>query len=179
MRRREKEITDRTVIETILERARVCRIGLCDRGTPYVVPVCFGYKDGCLYFHSAKAGRKIGILRKNDRVCFEADIDVELLPGDSPCQWSVQYMSVIGFGRASFVDDLQEKAEGLNIIMEHYANRTFEYPEKALAEVTIIKVRVDTMTGKRSKMNLPESAGVDHNRHASRTDPEAVSGEST
>jgi nitroimidazol reductase NimA-like FMN-containing flavoprotein (pyridoxamine 5'-phosphate oxidase superfamily) len=175
MRRREKEITARTVIETILERARVCRIGLCDRGTPYVVPVCFRYKDGCLYFHSAKAGRKIGILRQNDRVCFEADIDVQLLPGDSPCQWSVRYVSVIGFGRASFVDDVQEKAEGLNIIMEHYAGRHFEYPEEALAEVAIIKVQVDTMTGKRSKLHLPAAAGVDHNPHASRTDPEGSS----
>ena len=179
MRRQEKEITDHIVIETVLERARVCRIGLCDRGNPYVVPVCFGYRDSCLYFHSANTGRKIGILRENDRVCFEVDIDVELLPADSPCQWSVRYMSVVGFGRASFVDDLQEKAEALNIIMEHYAGRPFEYPEKALAEVTVIKVHVDSMTGKRSKMHVPESAGVDHNPHASRTDPEGSSREST
>ncbi len=171
MRRQEKEITDRTAIETILERARVCRIGLCDQGAPYVVPVCFGYKDGCLYFHSAQSGRKIGILRQNDRVCFETDIDVEFLPGDSPCQWSVRYISIIGFGRASFVDNVQEKAEGLNIIMEHYAGRPFEYPEKALAEVTIIKVRVDSMTGKRSEMHMADSAGADHNPHARRTDP--------
>jgi nitroimidazol reductase NimA-like FMN-containing flavoprotein (pyridoxamine 5'-phosphate oxidase superfamily) len=53
MRRAGKEITDRAGIDGILRDARVCRIGLPDEGRPYVVPVCFGYRDGALYFHSA------------------------------------------------------------------------------------------------------------------------------
>jgi nitroimidazol reductase NimA-like FMN-containing flavoprotein (pyridoxamine 5'-phosphate oxidase superfamily) len=150
MRRREKEITDQSVIESILQRATVCRIGLCDRGTPYVVPVNFGYEDHRLYFHSAGEGRKVDVLKENNRVCFEVDIDVELLPAETACQWSVKYLSVIGFGEASFVDDLQEKQEALNIIMEHYAGRSYEYPEQTLAKVAVIKVEIDTMSGKQS-----------------------------
>jgi len=150
MRRREKEITDRKLIESIIHRATVCRIGLCDQGTPYVVPVSFGYKDNCLYFHSADEGRKIDVLKRNNRVCFEVDIDVEWVPSETPCKWSVKYLSVIGFGQASFVHDLQEKRKALNIIIEHYSGRSYEYPEKTLAKVTIIKAEIDTMTGKRS-----------------------------
>jgi nitroimidazol reductase NimA-like FMN-containing flavoprotein (pyridoxamine 5'-phosphate oxidase superfamily) len=150
MRRREQEITDQSVIESILQRATVCRIGLCDRGTPYVVPVNFGYKDQRLYFHSAGEGRKADVLRKNNRVCFEVDIDVELLPAETACKWSVKYLSVIGFGEASFIDSLQEKQEALNIIMEHYSGRSYEYTEEALAEVAVIKVEIDTMSGKQS-----------------------------
>lgn len=150
MRRREKEITDRKLIESIIHKAAVCRIGLCDQGTPYVVPLSFGYKDNCLYFHSAGEGRKIDVLKRNNHVCFEVDIDVECVPSETPCKWSVKYLSVIGFGYASFVKGLQEKKEALNIIMDHYSGRSYQYPEEALAKVTIIKVEIDTMTGKRS-----------------------------
>ena len=155
MRTREKEITDRSLIESIIQRASVCRIGLCDQGTPYVVPVSFGYKDNCLYFHSAGEGRKVDVLKQNNRVCFEVDIDLEMVPSDTPCKWTVKYLSVIGFGKASFVDDLQEKREALNIIMEHYSGRSYEYPEDALAKVAIIKVRIASMTGKQSGMHAP------------------------
>jgi nitroimidazol reductase NimA-like FMN-containing flavoprotein (pyridoxamine 5'-phosphate oxidase superfamily) len=152
MRRREKEITDQSVIESIIQRATVCRIGLCDRGTPYVVPVSFGYEGHCLYFHSAGEGRKVDVLKKNKRVCFEVDIDVELVPAETACKWSVKYLSVIGFGEASFVDNLQEKQEALNIIMEHYSACSYEYPEETLAKVAVIKVEIDTMSGKQSGM---------------------------
>ena len=150
MRRPEKEITDRSVIESIIQKAIVCRIGLCDRGMPYVVPVSFGYKDNCLYFHSADEGRKVEVLKENNRVCFEVEIDVELVPAETACKWSVKYLSVIGFGRASFVADLPEKREALNVIMEHYSGRSYAYPEETLAKVAIIKVQIDTMSGKQS-----------------------------
>jgi len=150
MRRREQEITDKSVIESILERATVCRIGLCDQDTPYVVPVVFGYKDNRLYFHSAREGKKIAILKRNNRVCFEVDIAQELVPSEAPCKWSVKYLSVIGFGKAFFVNGAREKREALNIIMEHYSRRSYEYPAEAIAEVTIIRVEIDTMTGKQS-----------------------------
>jgi nitroimidazol reductase NimA-like FMN-containing flavoprotein (pyridoxamine 5'-phosphate oxidase superfamily) len=153
VRRREKEITKKSLIESILQRAAVCRIGLCDQGTPYVVPVHFGYKDNCLYFHSATEGRKVDVLKQNNRVCFEVDLDVKLVPSDAPCKWSVQYLSVIGFGKASFVDDLQEKREALNVIMEHYSGRSYEYRDDALNDVAIIKVEIDSMTGKQSGMH--------------------------
>ena len=62
----------------------------------------------------------------------------------------MKYRSVIGFGKASFVDDLEEKKKGLDAIMEHYAGRSFDYPEPALKETTIIKVEIESMTGKQS-----------------------------
>jgi len=64
MRRREKQITDRSQIEAIIARSQVCRLALSDGGQPYIVPLCFGYRRSRLYFHSAAAGRKIDILRR-------------------------------------------------------------------------------------------------------------------
>ena len=67
MRRKDREITDWHEIEAILAEAMVCRIGLADESTPYVVPVSFGYDDGSLYIHSAPDGKKLALLTKNPR----------------------------------------------------------------------------------------------------------------
>jgi nitroimidazol reductase NimA-like FMN-containing flavoprotein (pyridoxamine 5'-phosphate oxidase superfamily) len=150
MRRKEQEITDKSVIESIMERGKVCRIGLCDSGNPYVVPVAFGYRDHCLYFHSAREGRKIDVLKQNNRVCVEVDIDVQFMPSEPPCSWRVKYLSVIGFGRASFVETAQEKREALDVIMGHYSGQSCQYADEAVAKVAIIKVEFDAITGKRS-----------------------------
>jgi hypothetical protein len=64
MRRTDKEIINRREINTVLSKATVCRIGLIDRDFPYIVPLNFGYKNNCLYFHSAPIGKKIEIITK-------------------------------------------------------------------------------------------------------------------
>jgi nitroimidazol reductase NimA-like FMN-containing flavoprotein (pyridoxamine 5'-phosphate oxidase superfamily) len=150
MRRKDKEINNVSAIRDIIRNALICRLALSDDNSPYVVPLCFGYRDNTLYFHSSPEGRKIEILEKNSNVCFEFDIDHEVVQEDKACKWSMKYRSVIGFGKASFVEDLEEKRKGLDAIMEHYSGRSFDYPEPALKATTIIKVEIESMTGKQS-----------------------------
>jgi len=73
MKRSEREIKDRKEIEAIIERADVCRLGLSDDNMPYIIPMNFGYKDNRLYFHCAKKGKKIDIIKRNNSTCFEMD----------------------------------------------------------------------------------------------------------
>lgn len=150
MRRAEKEIKDRQTTESILERATVCRLGLCSHGVPYVVPLSFGYEDKRLYFHSAPEGRKIEIVKDNPNVCFEVDVDEEYVPADVPCNWTVKYRSVIGFGKARLVEETEEKRKALDVILGHYARAPFEYPEGAVGKVAVIEVEVESLTGKQS-----------------------------
>jgi len=130
-----------------LSRARVCRLGLCDGNQPYVVPLCFGYEDNALYFHCGSEGKKIDILRKNNNVCFEVDIDHELIEAGKPCKWTMKSRSVIGFGKAVFIEDTESKRKALDIIMNQYSEGTFEYPVEVITKTTIIKVEIETMTG--------------------------------
>lgn len=150
MRRKEKEIKDKAEIESIIRNSLVCRLGMADNGTPYIVPLCFGYKDNCLYFHSAREGRKIEMLKRNNAVCFEFDGNLEVEAGKAACDWGMQYRSVIGYGRASFVEDPEEQRKALDAIMAQYADGAFEYSEKALGKVLVIKVEIESMTGKKS-----------------------------
>ena len=150
MRKKDKEIKDVAAIEDVLSRAMVCRLGMCDGDRPYVVPLCFGYEDNALYFHSAGQGKKIEILRKNNDVCFEVDIDHELVKGEQACDWGMKYKSVVGFGKAVLVEDIELKRNALDIIMRQYSEGTFEYTERAIDNITIIKVEIESMTGKQS-----------------------------
>jgi nitroimidazol reductase NimA-like FMN-containing flavoprotein (pyridoxamine 5'-phosphate oxidase superfamily) len=150
MRRSDKEISDAGVIEGILKAATVCRLALCESNQPYVVPLCFGYQDNALYIHSAGQGKKLNILRKNNNVCFEVDIDHELKEADQACGWGMKFKSVIGFGKAVLVEDIESKRKALDIIMHQYSESTFEYPQDAITDITIIKVEIESMTGKQS-----------------------------
>ena len=150
MRRQEREVRDGRQIRDILETGLVCRLGLCDGQQPYVVPMMYGYRDGSLYVHSAREGRKIDILKRNDRVCVEIDIDTRIVRSDSPCRWTARYRSVIGFGRARIIDETEQKIAALDVIMEHYGAGGGEYDERTLGRTIVIEVIIESMSGKAS-----------------------------
>ena len=150
MRRAEREIKDREAIEEIIRKATVCRLGLSDGGRPYVVPLSFGYADNCVYFHSALEGRKIEVLKGNPNVCFEVDLAEEYVEAEVPCDWTVTYRSVIGFGTAQLLDSEEEKRRALDVILAHYSDGEYEYPDGALDKVAAVRVDVELMTGKQA-----------------------------
>ncbi|MHC4737635.1 MAG: pyridoxamine 5'-phosphate oxidase family protein [Planctomycetota bacterium] len=150
MRRKEREIKDTAEIEEILNRAFVCRLGLCDNGRPYVVPLCFGYEDNALYFHCAKGGKKLDIIRENNNVCFEVDTDCQAIKAEQACRFEVRYKSVIGFGKALLIEDAELKRRGLDVIMQRFSKEPFEYPQENLKKTMVVKVEIESMTGKKS-----------------------------
>ena len=154
IRRKDKEIVDEKMMISIIEKAIVCRVAMCWQGEPYVIPMNFGYQDNYIYLHSARQGRKLDILRNNDKVCIEFDVDVELVQSQEACKTSMKYKSLLIFGKAVILKDIAEKKKGLDIIMHHYyyhnSPSVFHYTEDALEKVIIIKVKIEKMTGKES-----------------------------
>jgi len=150
MRKSELEITDRAEIEEILRQATVVHVGMADAGRPYVVPMNFGYAGGCLYLHSGAEGRKIDVLKRNPLVCFEVDANVEVVPGKAPCRFGMKYRSVIGYGKATFIEDAQGKIEAFNVMMPKFRPGPYEYGEDPLARAVVIRIDIDSMTGKRA-----------------------------
>ena len=148
MRRLEKEIKDRKQIETIMAKAKCCRIALVDGILPYIVPINFAVNNNHLYFHSANEGKKIDILRKNNSVCFEIDIEGEIVESKTACSWGMKYVSVIGFGQAFFIEDNTKKRKALDILMEKYAGRSdFSYSDNDLDKIIIIDVKIVEISG--------------------------------
>lgn len=150
MRRKDKEVRDLEEMEDILREAQVIRVAMCDDGTPYCVPMIFGYCDGKIYLHSAREGRKLSILKVRNTVCFEADVEVQLIRAAKPCDWTMKYRSVIGLAEASFITEREEKRRALCCIVRHYSGETCEFSDEELEKVEVIRLDVREMRAKRS-----------------------------
>jgi len=153
MRRKDREISDPSDIEQIISNSDVCRIAFADSNIPYIVTMNFGYlsaEHSCFYFHCAREGRKMELMKKNNYVCFELDCDHELYPGEKACDWGMKFSSVVGYGRLYLVTEREERIKGLNSIMEHYSGRgEFEYGENIFASTAVLRLDVEEMNGKR------------------------------
>jgi nitroimidazol reductase NimA-like FMN-containing flavoprotein (pyridoxamine 5'-phosphate oxidase superfamily) len=147
---KEKEITKRPEVEAVIHKSLVCRLGLSDNDMPYIVPLCFGYRDRTVYLHGSLEGRKMDILRKNRNVCLEFDVDTEIIESENACEWGMKFRSAIGFGKAVFLEDPDDKRKALDIILSHYSDKPFRYPEKAISGTAVIKIEISSITGKRS-----------------------------
>lgn len=148
MQRKDREITSIEDIEAIIRRAAVCRLAMTDGRQPYIVPLCFGYQDATLYFHSALWGRKIDILRQNPNVCFEFDIDCEIKPAPQACKMGMHYSSVIGWGQAVFITDPDLKQQALEIIRAQYTPQKLAMTAVQIKQTLVFKVPIQEMTGK-------------------------------
>ncbi len=151
MRRKDRELTDRSSIDQIIRRCQVCHLAVCDEGQPYVIPLNFGYDGQCLYFHSATSGKKLDILKRNSRVGFAFYILHEITKADSPCQWGARYESVIGSGLTESLDSHQEKASALGWIIRQYGGEPGDFTEKELDSVAVIRISVSSISGKTKK----------------------------
>ncbi len=152
MRRADKAITDPDELHRILDDALVIRLGLVDEGRPYVVPLNFARDGEEIWLHCAADGRKLRCLRADPNVCIEADHLIRVTRGSSACgAWTSHYESVIGFGAAEVVTDDESRLRGLQAIMAKYSGRRdWEFAAETMAKTVVVRVRLDTLTGKRS-----------------------------
>lgn len=136
-------------MEDILARTNVLRLAMVDGNEPYIVAMNFAYEAGCIYLHSAKEGRKIDIIRNNNRVAFFADIHTEPVGDKVPCNYGMHFSSIFGTGFAVMVENHEDKIKGLDLIMKKHTGKSgFTYSESALEKTVVIRLDVDQMTGK-------------------------------
>lgn len=165
MRRKDREVKDFDEIISILEKCKVLHLAMISEGKPYSVPVNFGYavnevegnKKLSVYIHGAGEGKKVESLKVNPQVCFSAECEVEtdsLGAKETACDWTCYYESVIGSGRAIFLERGEEKTSGLDSIMLHNGYKipvglkTIAYEAMALAKTMVCKIEVEEISGK-------------------------------
>jgi nitroimidazol reductase NimA-like FMN-containing flavoprotein (pyridoxamine 5'-phosphate oxidase superfamily) len=153
MRRKEKKITERAVIEEVLREQEVGRLATSVGDQPYVVPINYVYYDGRIVFHSHKDGTKMANIAKNPRVCFEVDSG-EIVKAEKPCDFSWRYMSVVVKGRVKIISESGERLAALRRISDKYApgkGKTLTADELAKnPQLVLVEIVIEEMTGKRS-----------------------------
>lgn len=152
MRRKDKEIQDRDLIEQIMSKAQVCRLGLCKDNMPYIVPMAFGYDGKFIYFHTADEGMKLEYMNSNNQVCFELEHDVKIIPNEkAACKWTFSFYSVIGFGTVEGIEDPELKIHAMSEIMKHYSDRKWDFDETLVQNIRLWRISIDRISGKQSK----------------------------
>lgn len=153
MRRKDREITSQEEQLKIWKSCKVCRLAMADGDRPYVLPMNFGMalEEGkiTLYLHCAMEGRKLDILRRNPKVCVEADCEHRLIEAKEACGYGYTYASVLGEGKAEILEDPGEKSRGLSVLMAHQTGKEFFFTEAQTACVCVLRIRLEQATGKR------------------------------
>lgn len=156
MRRKEREVTERSAIEEILRSCTVCRLAMNgEDGVPYIVPLNFGYGWRgvwpVLYMHCAPEGHKLELLQRDNRVAFEMDC------GYAPegqanlaCTYTNRYASILGTGDCEIVTTEDEKEIGFQYLMQHViGERDWKFDRAALEHTVLLRVRVHKLTAKK------------------------------
>lgn len=163
MTRRELEVKEPEKIVRILEECKVLHLGLVDDGLPYIVPMNYGFtmEEGrlTLYIHSAAKGYKLDVIRKNPVCAVEMECEVEPFEGVLPCQYGTSYYSLMGRGRATIVEDTEEKIRAMAILMKTQTGKDFVFNEKLVSIVSVIRIDVSEYTAKH-RATPAEKAGM-------------------
>ena len=102
-----------------------------------------------LYFHCAAQGKKIDLIKANNRAAFEIDRLDRIIRGDIACSFTADYESITGYGTIDIINGI-EKLTGLNRIMNKYdpEHREHKYSEQMLNSVVILKLTVSSFSCK-------------------------------
>jgi nitroimidazol reductase NimA-like FMN-containing flavoprotein (pyridoxamine 5'-phosphate oxidase superfamily) len=157
LRRKDREVVSEAWMEEVLSEGEWLVLSMEGRdGWPYSVPLNYGYRGGELFFHGAREGAKIELLRENPKVFFTVVAGTELIRKSEPASFSMKYKSVAGTGIAEFIEDADEKREALRVLMRQFDGPTEPLPDKIVAVTAVFKVKILSMTGKTNGYPRPE-----------------------
>jgi len=156
-------IDDKNEMESIINQCDICFVGIIEKdGTPYVIPMNFGYFNHEIILHSGPHGKHLDLLSINNRVCvtFCSKHKLVYQHPEVACSYSMTSKSVLCKGAVTFVDDLTEKEQLLDVFMKNYTDRPLKYSVPALKNVKVWRVSIDEMTGKSFGQNFKPSSDL-------------------
>lgn len=146
------EITDKEEILRLLKGGKYAVIAMCRNNEPYIVTLSYGYdeKNNALFFHSAKKGLKLDFISENPNVC--ATIIEDRGYQHDKCEH--HYLSVVIWGSMSVLQDLEEKKQAMEVLLNHLEENPEPIKERALKSdivydnFTLLKLEIDELTAK-------------------------------
>jgi nitroimidazol reductase NimA-like FMN-containing flavoprotein (pyridoxamine 5'-phosphate oxidase superfamily) len=154
LRRKEQEIKDTAELKAILAKTQYVTVAMCRNDEPYLVTLSHGYdkENNAIYFHCAYEGKKIDILKANNRIWGQAIVDRGYVPG----QCDHLFSSVQFGGRVNFVEDGAEKRRALAVMIgqlerEPESVMAAKVTDAAMAKTCIGRIDIEYLSGKRSE----------------------------
>ncbi len=165
-RRPDRAVTDEAWIHALLARAPVGTLATVLDGQPFLNMNLFVYDDAAhsIYLHTARQGRTRSNVEQDERVCFSVAEMGRLLPADTALEFSVEYASVVVFGRSAIIEG-EEARRALQLLLDKYAphlrpGRDYRpITDDELARTTVYRITIDQWSGKQKK-ERPDFTGA-------------------
>lgn len=159
MRRKDRAVTDEAWIRAFLHRAPVGVLATAEDAQPFITNNLFAYDETahCLIMHTALKGRARTVIEANPRVCFSVMEMGRLLPAAESLEFSVEYASVVVFGRAYIVADHADATRYLQLLMDKYAphltpGQDYRPPvDSEVRRTSVFRIDIEAWSGKKKE----------------------------
>jgi nitroimidazol reductase NimA-like FMN-containing flavoprotein (pyridoxamine 5'-phosphate oxidase superfamily) len=143
---------DRATVYPILDEGFICHIGFVADGKPVVIPTLFGREGDKFYFHGSAASRMLRNLKEGVDCCITVTLVDGLVLARSGFHSSMNYRSVVVFGRAAEITDPEQKTQALAVISEHLLPGRWADvrppSEQELKGTTVLVLELDEVSAK-------------------------------
>ena len=152
VRESDRGVYDRETVYRILDEGFLCHAGFVVDGQPFVIPTSYGRKDASLYIHGSAASRMLRQMKDGVPVCITVTLLDGLVLARSVFNHSMNYRSVVILGKATLVDDPQEKLAALRILSEHILPGRWDDSrqpnERELKATSVLRVPIEEFSAK-------------------------------
>jgi uncharacterized protein len=143
---------DRETVYAILDEGFICHVGFAVDDQPFVIPTGYARDGDKLYIHGSQASRMLRNLANGIDACVTVTIVDGLVLARSAFHHSMNYRSVLVFGRATLVEDREEKLTALLALSEHFVrgrwNDVREPTEEELIQTTVLCLPLEEASAK-------------------------------
>jgi nitroimidazol reductase NimA-like FMN-containing flavoprotein (pyridoxamine 5'-phosphate oxidase superfamily) len=152
VREADRAAYDRETVYSILDEGFLCHAGFVVDGQPFVIPTSYGRKDASLYIHGSAASRMLRQMKNGVPVCVTVTLLEGLVLARSIFNHSMNYRSVVILGKATLVDDPEEKLAALRILSEHILPGRWDDSrqpnERELKVTSVLRVPIEEFSAK-------------------------------
>lgn len=148
----DRGLYDKDAVHAVLDAGLIAHVGIAPEGQPVVIPVLYARMGEEIIFHGAKASRLLKYVQAGGEVCVTVTLLDGLVLARSLFEHSMNYRSVVAFGKGRLIEDAAEKMEALRLISEQMLPGRWEDArqptEKELNATTVVAVKIEEATAK-------------------------------
>lgn len=152
IREPERGVYDRDTVYRILDEGFICHLGFAVDGQAFVIPTSYGRKDAHLYIHGSAASRMLRQMKAGVPVCVTVTLLDGLVLARSVFNHSMNYRSVVILGKATLVEERDEKLAALRVLSEHILPGRWadarQPNERELKATSVLRVPIDEFSAK-------------------------------
>ena len=153
VREPERGVYDRATAYKILDEGFICHVGFTSAdGQPFVIPTSYGRVGDQLYIHGSAASRMLRRLNEGIPVCVTVTLLDGLVLARSIFNHSMNYRSVVMLGKATIIDDPEEKLAALKALSDHILPGRWaesrQPNERELKATSILRMPIEEFSAK-------------------------------